>query len=121
MCTSYEKWLTRIFLKLKFKEFSKKSSDKCFLKGNTGWNFEWHFVETDFITNDFLRRTNMMLQESGTSEKSSSNVTIFENGFEDITSLEEADCFLEFLSQEYPGNGKIFSLLSYSISLFCKQ
>lgn len=58
----------------------------------------------------------MMLQENGTSEKSSSNVTIFKNGFEDISSLEEADCFLEFLSQEYPGNGKIL-LFSFFLSL----
>ena len=60
-----------------------------------------------------------MLQEGGTSVKSSSNVTIFKNGFEDITSLEEADCFLAFLSQEYPGNGKFiyFFLFVFITSL----
>lgn len=87
------------------------------MKGNTGSNFEWHFVETDFITNDFFRRTNRMLQESGTSEKSSSNVTIFQNGFEDITSLEEADCFLEFLSLEYPENGKFLQFYFFILLL----
>lgn len=48
-----------------------------------------------------------MLEEVGSSENSASNVTIFKHDFKDISSLEEADCFLTFLSQEYPGNGKI--------------
>ncbi|KAG8187495.1 hypothetical protein JTE90_022888 [Oedothorax gibbosus] len=49
-----------------------------------------------------------MLQENENSIKSANNVSIEKDPFEDIGSLEEADCYLDSLSQEYPDDGKIY-------------
>ncbi|KFM58802.1 hypothetical protein X975_08326, partial [Stegodyphus mimosarum] len=47
-----------------------------------------------------------MLEEAEVSNKGHNGTTLDKNFFEDISSLEEADCYLDFLSQPYPHTGK---------------
>lgn len=47
-----------------------------------------------------------MLQETDGSIKGANNTSVERNPFEDIGSLEEADCYLDFLSEIYPKNGR---------------
>lgn len=47
-----------------------------------------------------------MLQGTEISMDDSDEAKIAENVFEHFASLEEADCYIAFLAQTYPGNGK---------------
>lgn len=48
----------------------------------------------------------IVMLEGAETSASGPNQTITKNGYEHVTSLEEADCYLAFLTQTYPKNGK---------------
>lgn len=47
-----------------------------------------------------------MLQETDSTIKGANNTSVERNPFEDIGSLEEADCYIDFISEIYPKNGR---------------
>lgn len=58
-------------------------------------------------------KANNMLQETEITVKSTNNTSSEQNFFEDKTSLEEADCYLSFLTQPYPGTNKGTYIMYY--------